>query len=174
MTRLEKLYNLADKNNIKVYFFNLKEIGCLGLNIEKEEVGHLIFLDNKLKHNNKLHIEVLSHELGHHFTTQGNYISKPLSYLDKLQELKCESKANRWAYDYLVPKKDLIEAINKNIDNINDLADYFDVRTEFMIKRIEYLSLRTQMLCLDNGKYLILTNLPNLYIYEDVGGFYGN
>lgn len=170
MTKLEQLYTVADNHNIKIYFFNLKEIGCLGLNIEKEEVGHMIFLDRSLLNNQKLHTEILAHELGHFFTTIGNYVNKSSSYNNMLIKNKCENKANRWAYDYLIPEKELIKILKRKITKLEDIAEYFDVRVEFLIKRLEYLALSKQMIDLDNGKYLILTNLPNLYIYEDLGG----
>lgn len=170
MNKLEELYDLANINNIDIHFFDLKHLNLLGVNIEKEELPHMIFLDHSLKQNNKLHLEILAHELGHYFSTIGNNIDNSYNYRCKLNQNKIENKANRWAYEYLICEKELIKAINKNITTLTDLADYFEVSIEFFIKRLKYLALKKQMLKLDKNRYLILTNLPSLYIYEDIGG----
>ncbi|MGL4913911.1 MAG: ImmA/IrrE family metallo-endopeptidase [Romboutsia sp.] len=172
MSKLEKLYKLAEEFKIIIHFFDLKHIEVLGLNVEKENMPHMIFLDHSIKKDNKLHLEILAHELGHYFTTVGDFISNTKTYRHRLEATKCENKADRWAYDYLLPEQELIIAIKKNINTIDDLSSHFEVRTEFFIKRFEYLALRKQMLHLDKNKYLILTNLPNIYIYEDIGGHY--
>ncbi len=46
MTKLDMLYNLANKHNIQIHFFDLTATGCLGLNIEKENMPSMIFLYN--------------------------------------------------------------------------------------------------------------------------------
>ncbi|WP_018592573.1 ImmA/IrrE family metallo-endopeptidase [Terrisporobacter glycolicus] len=168
MNKLEQLYNLAFDLTINIFFFDLKAIGCLGLNVEKNELGHVIFLDNSLKNNNKIHAEVLAHEIGHFYTTIGNNLNNSSTYRDELYKNKVENKADRWAYNYLIPEKDLVVAIKKGITDMQELAEYFDVRLEFLMKRLEYLALLKQMIKLENNKYLVLTNLPNLHTYEDL------
>ena len=165
MTKFEKLYDLAYKNNIAIHFFDLKEIGALGLNVEKEGLPHMIFLDLELKSNKDLHVEVLAHELGHYFTTVGNTLSST-NYSDELYNNKFENKADKWACEFLVSEDEIINALNKNITNVYDLTEYLDVPLNILKKRLEYLSLQKQSIKVSNNKYLILTNLPNIYFYE--------
>lgn len=166
MTKLEKLYDLADKNNISIHFFDLTEVGVLGLNIEKEGLPHIIFLDLKLKSNNTLHLEILAHELGHYFTTVGNTLNNK-NYREGLYNNKFENKADKWACEFLVTEEEIINALNKNITNIHELAEYLDVPLNILKKRLEYLSFQKQSIVVSDNKYLILTNLPNIYFYQE-------
>lgn len=173
--KLEKLYKLASDTKIDIHFFNLKETGSLGLNIEKEGLPHMIFLDPSIKHDNRLHLEVLAHELGHYFTTIGNFIKKSVIYSDNLHINKVENKADKWACEFLITEEEIIKSLNKSyITSIHDLANELDISINFAEKRLVYLSKQKQMLDLGNNKSLILTNLPNLYVYESIGGYYGN
>jgi hypothetical protein len=174
MEKIDKLYNLAHEANIDIHWFDLKHIGCLGLNIEKEGLPHMIFLDPSIKQDNKLHLEILAHELGHYFTTVGNFIDKSNIYSDNLQINKCENKADKWACEFLISEEEIIETLNKKINCINELANELEFSVHFLVKRLEYLSRQKQMLDLGNNKYLVLTNLPNFYIYENIGGYHGN
>lgn len=165
MTKLEKLYDLAHKNNVAIHFFDLTEVGVLGLNVEKEGLSPLIFLDLKLKSNKDLHLEVLAHELGHYFTTVGNTLNNK-NYRDKLYNNKFENKADKWACEFLITEEEITNALNKNITNVYDIAEYLSVPLNILKKRLEYLSLQKQSIKVSDNKHLILTNLPNIYFYE--------
>lgn len=167
MTKLEKLYDLAHKNNVDIHFFDLTEVGVLGLNIEKEGLPHMIFLDLKLKSNNALHLEILAHELGHYFTTISNTLESK-NYRERLYNNKFENKADKWACEFLITEEEIINTLNKNITNIYDIAEYLDVPLSILRKRLEYLSLQKQSIKVSDNKYLILTNLPNIYFYESL------
>lgn len=166
MTKLEYLYELALHENIDIHFFDLKEIGLLGLNVSKENMPHMIFLDTSIKKDTKLHTNILAHELGHYFTSFGNSIAET-NYIEKVLNNKYENKADKWACEFLVREDELIDALNKNINCIHDLAEYLDVDVEILLKRLEYLSLQKSTLRISDTKQLILTNLPNIYLYED-------
>ena len=166
MTKLEHLYELARLEHIEIHFFDLKEIGLLGLNVIKENMPHMIFLDISIKKDIKLHTNVLAHELGHYFTSFGNSINET-NYAKKILNNKVENKADKWACEFLVREYELIDALNKNINCIHDLAEYLDVDVEILLKRLEYLSLQKSTLRISDTKQLILTNLPNIYLYED-------
>lgn len=169
MTKTEKLHNLAEINNVSIHFFDLKDsVGTLGLNVKKDGLPHMIFLDHSLKNDIRLYTEVLAHELGHYFTTVGDLITNSRSYSKYIQNEKYETKANRWAYDFLIPVDEICNAIQNNIQTLYELAEYFDVYQDFLIKRFEYLALKHQTLSIDNNKTLILTNLPNIYIFEPI------
>lgn len=90
MTKLEHLYELALNEHIDIHFFDLKEIGLLGLNVSKENMPHMIFLDHSVKKDTTLHLNILAHELGHYFTSFGNSIAET-NYIEKVLNNKCEN-----------------------------------------------------------------------------------
>lgn len=167
MTKLEQLYELALHERIEIHFFDLSEIGLLGLNVSKENMPHMIFLDHSVKKDTKLHLNILAHELGHYFTSIGNSINST-NYMKKISNNKCENKADKWASEFLIKEYELIDALNNDICSLHEVAEYLDVSIEMILKRLEYLSLQKQTLKITNNKYLVLTNLPNIYFYEDI------
>lgn len=169
MNTLDKLYNIADKHNIKVHFFDLlEETGCLGLHIEDETISRRIFLDNSLKKDKNKLVEVFSEELGHFFTSVGVSVGNIKTYSDKLELNRCENKADKWATNFLITDEEIISLVNKNITDLNEMADILSVPHEILSKKLKHLSITKQKLYLGNGKHLILTNFPNLIIYQDI------
>lgn len=166
MTKLEKLFNLAEKNGIEIHYKDLKILGFLGLYIECYESPSMILLDDSLKNNDEKAFRVLLEELGHHYTSCGDSISCVDTYLDKLKVNKCEIKAERWLCHYLISTTDLIDAINKYPTSVEDICDYLNVDIEMLLSKLKFLSLETKSLCLGNNKFLSLTNLPNMFIYD--------
>lgn len=166
MTKLEKLYEIAREENINIYFFDLSQIGVLGLNVEKEGLPYMIFLDYSIKNNPLLHLETLAHELGHYFTLVGNLINS-CSYTEQLQVNKYENKAEKWACEFLITENEIIKLINSKIDCVYEMAEKLEVSIEILNKRLEYLSRQKQILDLRNDKYLVLTNLPNFYVFDN-------
>ena len=168
MTKLDMLYKLANKHNIQIHFFDLTITGCLGLNIEKENMPSMIFLDNSLKKDKNKHIEVLAEELGHFFTSVGISVGNIKTYSDKLELNKVENKADKWATNFLITDEEIISLVNKNITDINEMAEILSVPYEIVLKKLKNLSITKQYLDLGNGKHLILSNFPNLIIYQDI------
>ena len=168
MTNLEKLFNLAEKEGIGIYYKDLKSLGFLGLYIECYESSSMILLDNSLKSNYQKAYKVLLEELGHHYTSSGDSISCVDSYLDKLKINKCEIKAERWLCHYLISNKDLINAINKYPTSVEDICEYLDIDIEMLLSKLKFLSLENKSLDLGYGNFLILTNLPNLMILPTI------
>lgn len=166
MRKLEKLYEIARKENIDIHWVDLKNLGCLGLNIEKEGLPHMIFLDPSIKNNSLTHLKVLAEELGHYFTTVGNFINNIKNYSELLRLNKCEDKATKWACEFLVTEEEIIDTINKGVTCPHEMACFLEVDTEVLIKRLEYLSFKKDLINLGNNRYLVLNNLPNFYIYE--------
>lgn len=166
MTKLEKLFNLAEKEGIEIYYKDLKILGFLGLYIECYESPSMILLDDSLKNNNEKAYKILLEELGHHYTSCGDSISCVDTYLDKLKISKCEIKAEKWLCHYLISTTDLIDAINKYPTSVEDICDYLNVGIEMLLSKLKFLSLETKSLCLGNNRFLSLTNLPNMFIYD--------
>ncbi len=166
MTKSEKLFNLAEKEGIGIYYKDLKSLGFLGLYIECYESPSMILLDDSLKNDYKKAYTVLLEELGHHYTSSGDSISCVDTYLDKLKVNKCEIKAERWLCHYLISNNDLINAINKYPTSVEDICDYLNVDIEMLLSKLKFLALETKSLYLGNDRFLSLTNLPNISIYD--------
>ncbi|MFL1469030.1 ImmA/IrrE family metallo-endopeptidase [Paraclostridium bifermentans] len=166
MTKLEKLFNLAEKEGIEIYYKDLKILGFLGLYIECYESPSMILLDDSLKNNDEKAYKILLEELGHHYTSCGDSISCVDTYLDKLKISKCEIKAERWLCHYLISTSDLIDAINKHPTSVEDICDYLNVDIEMLLSKLKFLSLETKSLHLGTDRFVSLTNLPNMFIYD--------
>lgn len=166
MTKLEKLFNLAEKEGIEIYYKDLKILGFLGLYIECYDSPSMILLDDSLKNNDEKAYKILLEELGHHYTSCGDSISCVDTYLDKLKISKCEIKAERWLCHYLISTFDLIDAINKYPTSVEDICDYLNVDIEMLLSKLKFLSLETKSLHLGNDRFISLTNLPNMFIYD--------
>ena len=74
---------------------------------------------------------VFAEELGHHFTSVGN-ATVCHCYVDRIFIDKTERKAMVWAGHYLVPERDLDDAVKQGHVSLWDLADYFTVTEKFM------------------------------------------
>lgn len=172
MTRLEKLFDLTEKLGIKVYFNDLKQLGFLGLYIESEKSSHTILIDNSIKNNNRELVRILSEELGHYYTSAGNFISDVTTYRKKLDINKCEFKSEKWLCEYLIPEDELIDAINFKPTSIEEICEYLDISIDIIMTRLKSLALKKESLDLGNNKFLMLTNLPNIYVYD--ASFFAN
>ncbi len=166
MTKLEKLFDLIERMGIKVCFNDLKQFGLLGLYIESEKSAPTILIDNSIKNEEKELFKVLLEELGHFYTSSGDSLSNAYTYRKKLSISKCELKSEKWLCEYLISEKELVDAINSNPASIEDICEYLDVDTEILISRLKSLALKKQSLYLGNDKFLMLTKLPNIYVYD--------
>lgn len=119
------LYDLAEEHGIPVYWFDLYT--AESLSVIQEDGNCAIALDpwrmptladEKVK---------LAHELGHCET--GSFYNR-WATCDVRQ--KHERRANRWAYEKLVPKDELWEAMRRGCREPWELAEYFDVTEEFL------------------------------------------
>lgn len=128
---LNNLYNLTEKEKIKIYSWHIEDAYGLYLNIDKINAIALNY------DNIGTYIEekcVLAEELGHYY-----YDATYSPYCQNLQIIsKQEKKAKKWAYTILVPYEDLRRAIKKGITTIYNLANYFDVTENFMNECIQF------------------------------------
>lgn len=126
----EKLYALAEKENILIGFFNLPW-KILGAYYHIKPDPPVILLDKKIEHQRRLLRCVLAEELGHHFTTGFDLIAFTRSNKAYIAE-KYEKLALYWAVEYLIPFYELIDAVNSGLILTYELAEYFDVTERFM------------------------------------------
>jgi hypothetical protein len=126
----ENLYELADEEKIRILNYNIDECNGIFLNKDKHNI---IALNNKISSSNE-EKEILAEELGHHFKSA----TYPVTCTNCIIIAKNEYKAKEWAYEYLIPYKDLQEAVGKGILTRDELADFFDVTSDFMQRCLEF------------------------------------
>lgn len=103
---LNKLYNIADKENISVINFKMQNKAIIG-NIGKE---YCIGLNYSKIDNSREEKEILAEELGHYYTGTLYTSQMPFETIER-----CENRANKWSYNVLVPYENLRRAIfNRN------------------------------------------------------------
>lgn len=161
MNKLSKLFDLLESENINFFFANLKLIGKLGL-YSNRNGNPTIVIDKTIKYDKIKLTEVLSEEIGHHFTTVGD-ISNINTYQDELKRNKSENQALKWATEYLISEEEICTLAMENLDAY-EMAARCEVSVEFFLKRLEFLSLQKKSIKLSNGSTLVLTNLPVFYV----------
>ncbi len=130
---LTALYDIATKDNIDIFSFDMHKCESISLNdngnyfIAIDPFKLISIADEKVK---------VAHELGHCET--GAFYNE-YSRLDVRQ--KHEHRADKWAIKKLVPKDELIEAF-KTCTNRWELSEYFEVTEDFMQKALDYYSLK--------------------------------
>lgn len=91
----------------------------------------VILIDKNTSSEKKL--EILAEELAHHEITHGNIINQK-----DIQNKKYELKARRLAYEKLISLKDLIDAYLQGINNLYELANFFEVTEKFILETLEH------------------------------------
>ena len=167
MTKLEKLLQLAEDENIIIHYTDYLPYNLGGLYVEIGGVGPIINILNSIKDNHYEFIEVLAEELGHYFTSAGDSLNNVTTYTDKLNVCRCERKALKWACNFLVTKEDLVNALEFGCKSYYEFSEYIGVSEEIIKYKFELLALVDNQVKL--GKYyIILSNLPNIYIYKEI------
>ncbi|HAR6532859.1 TPA: ImmA/IrrE family metallo-endopeptidase [Staphylococcus pseudintermedius] len=104
--------------------------------------------------------ETLAEEIAHHKITYGNILDQS----DMLNR-KFELKARRLANESVITLQGLINAFNYGVQNIYDLALYFEVTKDFVLDTVQHYKqkygLRTRY-----GNYII--EFEPLIIYKDL------
>lgn len=126
---LNKLYSIAEKENIKIYDYNISEV--FGMFINVENINAITLNKNLTPYQEK---STLAEELGHYYYDA----TYPVSCTDLQLISKQEYRARKWAYNVLIPLEDLITAYKNGLDNIDVLSDYFEVSSRFMSECIDY------------------------------------
>ena len=134
---LNKLYDIAEKENVKIYDWNIEDCDGIYLNYDKinaialnyDELG--TYIDEKC---------TLAEELGHYYMDATYSFSS--NYETKSRQ---EYRAKKWAYTTLIPFTDLKGALKKGITKIYDLAEYFEVSIEFMQNCIAYYTIKGEI-----------------------------
>lgn len=128
---LLELYQLADAEHIPVYSFDLPQTQSLSL--MNNDGSCAVAIDPFGLNSTKDEKIRLAHELGHCVT--GSFYNR---YSDFDIKAKSEYKADKWAIKKLIPKDELQAAFEQGYTEPWNLAEYFNVTEEFIIKAINY------------------------------------
>ncbi|MBR5562319.1 MAG: ImmA/IrrE family metallo-endopeptidase [Clostridia bacterium] len=129
-TRTSELYEIAEKNGTEIICRELPKTASVSVRSASGRcyVGIDPF-EIETTAEERVHI---AHEIGHCETLAFYNAYSPLEIRERQ-----ERRADRWAVSKLVPVRELTEALKRGIKEIWDLAEYFDVTEEFMLKAIE-------------------------------------
>lgn len=128
---LLELYQLADAEHIPVYSFDLPQTHSLSL--MNNDGSCAVAIDPFGLNSTKDEKIRLAHELGHCVT--GSFYNR---YSDFDIKARSEYKADKWAIKKLIPKDELQAAFEQGYTEPWDLAEYFNVTEEFIIKAVNY------------------------------------
>lgn len=123
---LNKLYNIAENENIKIYNHELDDANGIFVNINNINA---IALDYKKFDTSTKEKCVLAEELGHYYQ---NATYSPLC-LDVSFISRQEFKAKKWAFKALVSPKEIKESVLKGLNCTYEIAEELGV-TEDMLK----------------------------------------
>lgn len=169
MDKLEKLLQIISDENIILHYDDSLPYKLEGLYVNIKDVGPAIFLLNRLKQNKSRHIEILGEELGHHFTSVGDSICNASTYRDKLNILKCEKQATDWSTNYIITNKELTKALESGCNSFYEISEFLNVNEHIVRDKFECLARKSSTGYIQLGSYkVILTNLPNIYLYRDL------
>lgn len=132
-----ELFNLTEKEGIDIEWWDFKP-PLEAVYWALPGLPPIIGLSNQLKHESTAYFRcVLAEEIGHHYTTVTNAIPQTFfHYRDRLEVSRAEYRALRWAANYLMPKEELNEAIEKGIKEVWELAEFFNVTEDIVRFRL--------------------------------------
>lgn len=126
----DELYQYADKKGIVIDWILFQHTESLSASIEDECVIAIdptkvrSSIDEKMK---------LAHELGHCETA--SFYSP---HDDFFTRQRLENRADKWAIKKLIPVSELVQATSNGYTEVWELAEYFCVTEDFIIKALTY------------------------------------
>jgi len=129
--KLKKLYHIAEKENIDIINFKMKNkaiIGCIGNN-------YSIGLNYSIIQNSSEEKTILAEELGHYYC---NALYN--SNCSNIEISKKEFRATKWAFKTLVPYNKLKELYIQGCRYTYEFAEELGVTEELIDKAYNYYS----------------------------------
>lgn len=127
---MTELFRIAEKDNIEITYCSLPSAESVSVRGDK---GCYIGVDYSLLWKSAEERVHVAHELGHCETGSFYNLYSPFDI-----RAKHEHRANVWAIKKLLPKEELIKAVEHDDRNIWDIADEFGVTVPFLRKAIDY------------------------------------
>ncbi len=127
--KLEKLYEIAESENIDIYAAALPLAQSMSL--MDDDLNCYIGIDYDQIHTSAEEKRKLAHEIGH--CVKGAFYNR-YSKLDLIS--KHEYSADKWACETLLPKTEMQTAFENGYVEVWQLAEYFDVPEELVKKAL--------------------------------------
>ncbi|WP_202707630.1 ImmA/IrrE family metallo-endopeptidase [Sporosalibacterium faouarense] len=162
-SKLKILFDLCDEQGIIIDYGNLPN-NVLGMYVKNMDMPAIIGIDRSIENNEEQLLIVLAEELGHHFTTTGEFVGPFFHYRDRLKLNKAELMAMKWAVRFLIPIQQLKDVLSAGSCSFSDIANKLQVPTEILYKRLELLSHKYQVIDIGYNQSLVLSNWPNVYV----------
>lgn len=115
---LNKLYDIATRENISIEDFKMKNKAI----IERIDKEYYIGLNYSKIEGITEEKELLAEELGHYYCNSFYNSNSDFSTISKK-----EYRANKWKCTVLVSVNDFIDAFNKGLKNIYEIAEYLNL-----------------------------------------------
>ena len=115
---LTKLYNIAERENIDIINFKMKNKAI----IERIDKEYYIGLNYSKIESVTEEKELLAEELGHYYCNAFYNSNSDFSTISKK-----EYRANKWKCTVLVSANDFIDAFKKGLKNIYEIAEYLNL-----------------------------------------------
>jgi len=141
----------------------------LGYYEQDDTTSYILLSDDiRFQHNSPRVKCVLAEEIGHYFTCIGNNVPYGSNgYHRSLMIEKQENKAIKWATEYLIDTDLLLDFLRHNtLAKISDIADYFQVTEDFIVKKLELMKRKDCFWQLRDEIYLYLMDLPTITIVD--------
>jgi hypothetical protein len=130
VTELSEIYKDAGNQNIRLFIHHIGFADAATIELNGQ---YGIFLDPSCFDTLKRYKEALVHEIGHCATGCTHKVSSPLDIIQRH-----EYKADRWAIERYLPYEALNEAITSGYTEAWELAEYFDLPENFIVKALTY------------------------------------
>lgn len=131
MTKLEELYDMAHEHNIVIvneHFSDTKKAACI-----KSPNFEAVIMDKAAIETDSEEAILLGEELGHYKTASLYCVDEGYCIgASRVNRIKCEAAARRWAVKTLVPVSKLKRLINEGVVSYDELAGHFGVTPEFI------------------------------------------
>ncbi len=102
-----------------------------------------IALDSALLRRERELRAIFAEELGHHFTTSGQWVTLASSEGTSPSRARIDLRAIRWAIDYLIDTTELLWAWRR-WGNQWDIADHFVAPATWVLQKLAWLNGRSQ------------------------------
>lgn len=128
-TKTNDLYRICDVKKIDILCMPLPE--TQSVSVLSQSGNCYIGIDLSQLKTAKTERVHLAHEIGH---CETGAFYNPYSAFDIRK--KHENRADKWAIEHLIPRREWDAAIASGITEVWDLAEYFDVTEDFINKTI--------------------------------------
>ena len=138
MDKLTEMHHLIDQEQIHLEITCQLPFNINGFYLRRPGMHPGIAINRSIVDDVPLYCVTLAEELGHHFTSHGDFTMLFSTYRDRLAVSKAEEKAQRWATEFLLPVHGFVTAFEHGCRGLYETADFLSVTEEFITVSVEY------------------------------------